>query len=142
MTLRDEFRTFFILYNNGETFYFSVDSNSKIYCNRLKNVYEYYRKDKMPGADILEFTGNSFCLKSETGEKIYSLEDYYNEIKDVLPMPTELPEVEMLYIDEDVRTHLLSEGIIKYDEKASNIVGLLNAEKEEPVKGFARVKRP
>ena len=142
MTLRDEIRTFFILYSNGETFYFSVDSNSKIYCNKLKKVYEYYRKDKMPGADILEFTGNSFCLKSETGEKIYSLVDYYNETKDDLSMDTEMPEIEMLYIDEDVRTHLLNNEILKYDEKASKIAGLLNVEKEEPTKGFARVKRP
>ena len=57
-------------------------------------------------------------------------------------MDTEMPEIEMLYIDEDVRTHLLNNEILKYDEKASKIAGLLNVEKEEPTKGFARVKRP
>lgn len=142
MTLSSGNRIFFILYNNGETFYFTVDSNSKIYCDRFKNTYEYFRKVKMPGANTLEFTGNSFCLKNEAGEKIYSLEDYYKEVQNILPIQQELPEIEKLYIDDDVHAHLISEGIIKYDENASHVIGLSSEEKIVSQTGFARIKRP
>lgn len=143
MALREGNRTFFVLYSNGDTFYFTVDSNSEIYCTRFKNIYEYNRKRPMPGAHILEFTSDSFSLKSKTGETIYSLDDYKNEMSAIAPTPIETTTIERLYIDEDVRSYLLSEGMIQYDEQTSYIPGLLGLEtQEESTKGFARVRRP
>lgn len=144
MTLREEPKHFFILYNNGinsDTFYFTVNSDFEIYCTKFKNIYESNRKRGMPGAHALEFTGNSFKLTSATGETIYSLEDYQRDMNSILPMQLETITIERLYIDEDVRIGLLAAEKIKYDAEASQIPGLLYEPKDES-QAHTRARRP
>lgn len=131
MTLREQSRLFFVLYDNGDTFYFAVNGNCEIYCTKFKNIYENTRKQTMPGAASLEFVGNSFNLKNASGETIYSLEEYNKDMSKYLSMPKEIPSIERLYIDEDVRTNLLSLNMLTFDEKASLIPGLLTDEQQQ-----------
>lgn len=138
MTLREQTRLFFVLYDNGDTFYFTVDGNCTIYCTRFKNIYESTRKQAMPGASSLEFVGNSFNLKNAAGETIYSLEQYNEDMNKYLSMPKEVPSIERLYIDEDVRTNLLDLNMLTFDEEASLIPGLLT---EEQQKSYTRTRR-
>lgn len=125
MNSKLEVRSFFVLYSNGDTFYFTVTPNLEIYCTKFINMYESNSRQMMPGAHSLEFIGDSFVLKNIDGEKIYSLETYRMLMNNFIPIQEELPTIERLYIDEDVRIALLSAGKIKYDEKASKIPGLL-----------------
>ena len=143
MNLRDDFRSFFVLYDNGDTFYFIVNSKCEIYCTRFKNIYENTKGTNMPGAHTLEFTGNSFNLKNAKGETIYSLEEYRKSISNILPTSEEKPSIKRLYIDEDVRSGLLAAEMITYDEEAVHIPGLLYEpiKSETPASSYTRARR-
>ena len=125
MILKGFPRTFFILFNDGDTFYFTLNENNEIQCPRLKNIYENTKQRIMPIASILEFNGNGFELKNKQGEKIFSLAEYRKAISKDLPIQEQTPTIEKVYIDEDVRDYLLSEEKIKYDEECVHIPGLL-----------------
>lgn len=142
MTLREDFRSFFVLYDNGDTFYFIVNSKCEIYCTRFKNIYEKTEGKCMPGAHTLEFNGNSFSLKNAKGETIYSLEDYRNALKSILPTEENTSSIKRLYIDEDVRSGLLAAEMITYDEEAVHIPGLLyEVQEETEIKTYTKVRR-
>jgi len=142
MTLRDSSRNFFVLFNNGDTFYFVVNSKCEIYCTKFKNIYEETKGTGMPGAHTLDITGNSFSLKNAKGEIIYSLEDYRNAISKDLPQ-NEKPSIERIYIDEDVRSGMLAAEMITYNEEAVQIPGLLYEpiQTKENVKTYTRARR-
>ena len=124
MALRKGMRSFFILYSNGDTFYFTVNPNLDIYCNKFITAYESNGKKMMPAAQVLNLKGDSFDLQNYQGETIYSLEDYRNATRH--NPQEEIPTIERLYIDADVRMALLESGRITYDAKASQIPGLLS----------------
>lgn len=130
MTLGNSSRTFFIHYNNGDTFYFDLKPNWEIYCTKFKNIYESIKGIAMPPAHVLEFKGNNFCLKDISGNIIYSLEEYRKYISELSHIQEEATIVR-LYIDEDTRTDLLGKEMLKYDEEAANIPGLLYEPIEE-----------
>lgn len=143
MTLREDSKSFFVLYENGDTFHLIVNSKCEIYCTRFKNIYESTKGKSMPGAHTLEFTGNSFRLKDIKGEIIYSLEDYRNAISNILPISEEIPSIKRLCIDKDVRVGLLAAEMITYDEEAVHIPGLLYEpiQAETIISSYTRTRR-
>ena len=74
MNFKDFPRTFFVLFSDGDTFYFTVTATKEIKCPRLKNIYESNKNIEMPSTSILEFiyffsmyfsvVGNIFCIKN------------------------------------------------------------------------------
>ena len=121
----DTTRYFFILLSNGDTIYFSVEKEKeiyKIYCEDFIKTFNY-DKSKVTPANSIEFTKDNFTLKDSTGMIIYNLKDNYKKLRNTYnPI---IPEIEMLYIDNDIRPKLLERGQILYDESAYNIPGLL-----------------
>ena len=112
---------FFILLNDGNTHYFTVKKTKeifKIYYNDFGYEYE---------ADSIEFTKNSFQLKKYNGENIYNLQNYYKIMNQMNNQENtnNQPEIEMLYIDLELRKELLNRGQLKYDEDASKIPGII-----------------
>lgn len=131
MNLKDFPRTFFLLFSDGDTFYFTLNSPKEIQCTRFKNIYENTKRINMPITSVLEFIGNEFVLKNNKGEIIYSLKEYRKALSNILPITKNEPIIERIYIDDDVRDYLLSEELIKYDEESANIPGLLYKLPEE-----------
>ena len=120
---------FFILFNNGETFYFNL-INGEIYCKEFKKIYG----ENMVGASTLQLDVNGFSLKQEDGTTIYGLEQYLTGLKNSrqLIIPNfENSFIERLYINADIRTTLLAEEKLIYTSEASNIPGLLYEPIEE-----------
>ena len=131
MSFKDFPRTFFVLFSDGDTFYFTVTATKEIQCPRLKNIYESNKNIEMPSISILEFIGNQFVLKNDKGEIIYSLDQYRKDISKVLPTKTPSPIIEKVYIDDDVRDYLLSEDKLQYSVENIDIPGLLYQSSEE-----------
>lgn len=131
MSFKEEFRSFFVLYNNGEVFYFTINKKGEIYCNEFSKLFGIF----IPAAYFIEFTENGFNLQDENGNKIYSLEDYKNTLNILkttsLLTPEDPTSTERIYMDEDVRSELLENGKLKYNEKSCNIPGLLCEPVEE-----------
>lgn len=120
---------FFILFNNGETFYFNL-INGEIYCKEFKKIYG----ENMVGASVIQLSENGFSLKQEDGTTIYTLEQYLLGLKNSrqLTIPDfENSFIERLYINADVRTTLLAKEKLIYSSEASNIPGLLYEPIEE-----------
>lgn len=117
-----EDRIFFILCNNGDTFYFNINKDGEIFCNEFNYAYKAVNGKNIPAAYSLSITENDFQLIGINGEILYSLKDYCS----INPnLKNEKIAVETLYIDEDIRTLLLESNKITYDETASQIPGLL-----------------
>lgn len=131
MNLKDFPRTFFLLFNDGDTFYFTLNSPKEIQCTRFKNIYENTKSKNMPLTSVVEFIGNEFVLKNNKGEVVYSLKEYRKALSKILPTTETEQKIERIYIDDDVRDYLLSEELIKYDEESANIPGLLYKLPEE-----------
>jgi len=131
MSFREEFRSFFVLYNNGEVFYFTINKKGEIFCREFVKLFG----NDLLGAHYIEFTNTGFILQDKDGKKIGSLDDYKNALKQFkitsLLTPTEATGTERIYMDEDVRTELLELGKIKYNEETSKIPGLLSEPVEE-----------
>ena len=131
MSFKEEFRSFFILYNNGEVFYFNINQKGEIFCREFVKLFG----NIIPGAHYIEFTNTGFELQDKEGNKIYSLEDYIKTLKQLkitsLLMTKEPTKAEIMYMDEDVRTELLETGKLKYTEETSKIPGLLSEPVEE-----------
>ena len=143
MASKNNIRTFFVLYSNGDTIYFTVNiAEGEIYCNEFKKMYEKTTNQKMPAANVLEISNNNLNLKNTDDEIIYSLEDYKKEMSkfSILFQRTayETPVIERIYMDEDIRATLLGLEMVKYDAESSNIPGLLYEPVE--VKVHTRVK--
>lgn len=131
MSFKEEFRSFFVVYNAGEVFYFNINQKGEIFCREFVKLFG----NAIPGAHYIEFTNTGFILQDKEGNKICSLEDYINTLKKfklitLLPSQT-LTKAEAMYIDEDVRTELLELGKLKYNEETSKIPGLLSEIVEE-----------
>lgn len=126
----DTTRHFFILLSNGDTIYFSLEKENeiyKIYCDDFIKTFNY-DKSKVTPAYSIEFTKDNFTLKDNTGMTIYNLKDDYKKLRNTYNPIT--PEIEMLYIDSDIRPKLLERGQILFDETSYDIPGLLY----EPIK--------
>ena len=140
-------RYFFVLYNNGETVYFSRNPKGEIHC--IKFIKSDGTIAISKAANELLFAENQFYLKNSAGEIIFSLEDY-NRIKNnqqVYPSLGEdkSPSIIMLYIDEDLRKTLIKNKVITFDEQSTTIIGLLTEqEKQEQLQsnGFSRTRKP
>lgn len=117
MHTNEKFRVFFVLYDNGETFYFNVNEKGEIHCREISKSYKALGINAQK-AYAVEFTGNNFYLKSKTGETIDSLENFQQAME-----LESRPKLEGLYIDEEVRLALLASGKLKLDEEASQILG-------------------
>lgn len=121
----DNKRYFFILLSNGDTIYFSIEEEKeiyKIYCEDFIKAFDY-DKTKVTPAHSIGFTKDNFTLKDSTGMTICNLKDNYQTIKNTYSQET--LEIEMLYIDNDIRPKLLERGQMLFDETAYNIPGLL-----------------
>lgn len=131
MSFKEEFRSFFVLYNNGEVFYFNINQKGEIFCREFTKLFG----TALPGAHYIEFTNTGFELQDKEGNKIYSLEDYIKTLKEfkliTLLTPQAPTKAEVMYIDEDVRAELLELGKLKYNEETSKIPGLLSEQIEE-----------
>ena len=125
MKKTNDTRYFFILLSNGDTIYFSVEKENeiyKIYCEDFIKAFNY-DKSKVTPAHSIEITKDNFNLKDNTGMTIYTLKDDYKKLRNTYNPIT--PEIEILYIDSDIRPKLLERGQLLYDESAYNIPGLL-----------------
>ena len=131
MSFSEEYRSFIVVYNNGEVYYFHINKKGEIYCDEFCKIFG----DLIPGAHSIEFTETGFNLQDELGEEIYCLNDFRNQLKKFRKisflMPKEITETEIVYMDEDVRNELVEKGKLKYTESASKIPGLLNNQTEE-----------
>lgn len=118
---------FFILLSDGNTQYFTVKKTKeifKIYWNDFIKVCE--EGAQVPEANSIEFTENGFVLKNAVGETICSLEDYYKiKNKNNKQPSSNLPKIELLYIDSQLRKELLTREQLRCDEVASRIPGIL-----------------
>ena len=125
MKKTNDTRYFFILLSNGDTIYFSVEKENeiyKIYCEDFVKTFNQDKSKVTPGHSI-ELTKDNFILKDNIGMSICSLKEDYNKIRSTYN-PNNL-EIQMLYIDNDMRPNLLERGQLLYDESAYNIPGLL-----------------
>lgn len=126
MSFQEDYRSFFVLYNNGEVYYFNVNQKGEIYCREFTKLFGDY----IPGAHSIEFTETGFNLQDEEGEQIYSLEDFRNTLKKIkftsVLMPEPITGTDSIYMDDDVRTELLAKNKLKYNESASKIPGILS----------------
>lgn len=125
MKKTNDTRFFFILLSNGDTMYFSVEKQNeiyKIYCEDFIKAFNYDKTKTTPGHSI-ELTKDNFILKDNIGMTICNLKDDYNKIRNTYNSYT--PEIEILYIDSDIRPKLLERGQLLYDESAYNIPGVL-----------------
>ena len=52
MSFKDFPRTFFVLFSDGDTFYFTVTATKEIQCPRLKNIYESNKNIEMPPKEL------------------------------------------------------------------------------------------
>lgn len=124
----EECTVFFALYDNGETFYFNVNKDGEIHCREFDKLYRNSGSSKIQPAFAVEFTENDFSLKNETGETIYSLNNYQkatmSPVEKFFLGETNKPTIEKLYIDEEVCLALLTLDRLRFDEKASKILGL------------------
>jgi len=131
MSFKEEYRCFFVLYNNGEVFNFTINKKGEISCVEFVKLYG----NIIQGAQYVEFTNTGFNLQDKDGNKICSLEDYKNTLKQFnltsLLVSVEPTAVERIYMDEDVRTELLELGKLKHNEETSKIPGLLSEPVEE-----------
>ena len=137
MSFKEDYRSFFVLYNNGEVYYFNVNQKGEIYCREFAKLFGDY----ISGAHSIEFTETGFNLYDIDGQHIYSLEEFRNTLKKIkfisYLMPENITATERIYLDEDVRTELLAKGKLKYNEQASQIPGLLS----EPIKEKTHTKK-
>ncbi len=124
----EECKVFFALYDNGETFYFNVNEDGEIHCREFDKLYSNSGNSKMQPAFAVEFTENDFSLKDETGETIYSLNNYQktttHPVEKFSLGEDNKPTIEKLYIDDEVCLALLTLDRLRFDEKASQILGL------------------
>lgn len=131
MSFKEEYRCFFVLYNNGEVFNFTINKKGEIFCIEFAKLYG----NIISGAQYVEFTEKGFNLQSQEGNKICSLEDYKKTLRQfnlTSLLPSEEPtSVERIYMDEDVRNELIKLGKLKYNEETSKIPGLLSEPVEE-----------
>ena len=139
MNSKNNNEIFFILFSNGETFYFNL-TNGQIKCKEFQKLYG----DNILAASIIQLDVNGFSLKQEDGKTIYSLDQYLLGLKNSgqLFIPNfENSFVERLYINPDVRTIMLAEEKLTYSPDACNIPGLLYEPIEE-TKPHKKTKRP
>lgn len=118
-------RHFFLLLSNGDTIYFTVEKENeiyKIYCEDFIKAFKYDKTKVTPGHSI-ELSKNNFVLKDNIGMTICSLNEEYNKIRNTYN--SNIPEIKMLYIDNDLRPNLLERGQLLYDESAYDIPGVL-----------------
>lgn len=136
----DTTRYFFILLSNGDTIYFSVEKDDeiyKIYCEDFIKTFNY-DKTKVTPAHYIEFTKDNFTLKDNAGMVICNLKDDYKKIRNTYNLTT--PEIEKMFIDNDIRPKLLERGQILYNETSYDIPGLLY-EPVENEKSHAKARR-
>ena len=136
MSFKEQARHFIVLYNNGDTFFFTVYKNGEMYCKEINNQYAANTGKQLPGATTIEFTENNFELKSNNGKTIYSLA-YYHQINGIAI--DETLKIEKFYIDSDVRQEMLDKEKITFGENLTHIPGLLD---EEEVKVRKRKRSP
>ena len=136
MSFKEQARHFIVLYNNGDTFFFTVYQSGEIYCQEFNKLYTRITGNELPGAYTVEFTENNFELKSISGETIYSLEKYHQVTGTTMD---ELLKIEKFYIDSDVRQEILDKEKITFGENVTQIPGLLD---EAEIKGRARKRSP
>lgn len=132
---------FFVSLKNERPQYFTVkkmDGVFKIYLtNFTGTISEEVKKVlTVEGTHSIEFNKNSFILKDCTGKIIYKADN--------------LPEFEMIYMDNDLRDILRSREQLICDEDACRMLNIpyepikesSENQKEQSSKGFARVRRP
>lgn len=136
MSFKEQARHFLVIYNNGDTFFFTVLKTGEMYCKEFSKQYTQITGKVLPGATTVEFTENNIELKTTTGETIYSLAKYHQlngiTTKEVL-------EIEKFYIDSDVRQEMLDKNKIAFSENLTQIPGLLD---EVEVKRRTKTKSP
>ena len=144
MKKTNDTRFFFILLSNGDTIYFSVEKQDeiyKIYCEDYVKAFNHNDKGITQIGHSIEFTKNNFILKDNSNTIICNLKEDYNKIRGI-SNNQERPEIEMLYIDSDIRPKLLERGQMLCDESAYNIPGILYEPVQEQSTGYSRTKRP
>lgn len=148
MKKANDTRVFFIFLSNGDTIYFSVEKQNeiyKIYCEDYLKAFNYDNKEIITPGHSIEFTKDNFSLKDNTGMTICNLKEDYNRIRGI-SNSQKTPEIEMVYIDSDRRSELLTRGQMLYDETACNIPGLLyepvQVQQEKQSKSYSRTRRP
>lgn len=132
MSFKEEARHFIVLFNNGDTFFFTVLKTGEIYCKEFNKEYTKNTGKMLPCAYTVEFTNNNFELKGITGETIFSLEKYHQLTGTVMD---EMLSIEKFYIDSDVRQEILDAEKITLGENLTHVPGLLD-------EGRARKRSP
>ena len=123
MNFKESERHFFILYTNGDTFFFTIDKKGFIYCHEFNNLHQFYTGRKLPIAKCIEIDNNDFKLKSITGETIYSLNRYLKLQGKVIDNK---PAIEMFYIDSDIKQEMLQRKKITFSKTINEIPGLIS----------------
>lgn len=135
MSFKEDARHFLILYNNGDTFFFTLYKNGDIYCEELSKLYKKITGQDIAAANTVEFSSNNFKLKNSAGEIIYSLEQYNKTIGESIE---EDLAIERFYIDTDVRNEILEKEKITFAPTVKQIPGLID---ETETKGYARTRK-
>lgn len=130
MSFKEDYRVFFISYDNGLVFYFNINKQGEIFCREFIKLF-----GNMNSAYYLVLTNDGFVLQDKDYKKIYSLEDYIVTFRKNSLFSIEEPMfMENLYIDEDVMVELLEMGKLKFNENVYIITGLVNSFTKKMVK--------